>query len=134
MGGRHPVLNAPDWTIIGGTDGTTMTTARKGVVGMLVKALRSGSLLKLGGGEAAIPLDGLTAALLRIDDRQGRAGGVTALVRTGPQLAALVRPVPSIPKVPMHPITARLLPAEAETDCGGARPAKDGLRQGAVRG
>jgi hypothetical protein len=46
--------------------------------------------------------------VLRLDARQGRVGGVTALMKTGPASAASVPAPPPLPKIAHHPITATL--------------------------
>ena len=65
----------------------------------LIAALRRGGrlTLQLDGwtAPAVVSLDGATAALLWLDDRQKRAGGVTALARPGPKPASAVPPPPS---------------------------------------
>ena len=56
-----------------------------------------------------ISLSGSSASLRFIDDRQGRAGGVTALVAKGPKPASAVPAAPPLPVV-------RLAPAVAQDD------------------
>jgi hypothetical protein len=50
-----------------------------------------------------VSLKGATAALLYIDDRQGRTGTVTALVRPGPRPGSAVPPPPPLPVVRAAP-------------------------------
>jgi hypothetical protein len=65
----------------------------------LIAAMRDGRRMTLqfdGGGEPAeVSLNGAAAALLWLDDRQKRAGTVTALARPGGRPASAVPPVPS---------------------------------------
>ncbi len=49
--------------------------------------------------ENDIPTDGASAALLWIDERQGRLGTVTALIRKGGRPASTVPPAPALPAV-----------------------------------
>lgn len=73
---------------------------------------------------AAVPLAGLSAALLRIDERQGRIGGTTALVRSGKMPAMRVPPAPPIPHIPIRPVTARLGAGEAQRLIAAVRKAQ----------
>lgn len=93
-------------------DATILTTDDLPAIRALVARLRAGTTMTLGSAE--IPLDGFTAALLRIDDRQGRVEGVTALIRRGPRPASAVPAPPAIPKIVRRPITASLSAGEAE--------------------
>ena len=70
----------------------------RGAARSLIAAVRQGAALKLrygSGEEAQVSLDGATAALLWMDEQQRRVGTTTALVRTGPRLAANVPAVPT---------------------------------------
>ncbi len=53
--------------------------------------------------EAAIPAAGASAALLWIDERQGRPGTTTALIRRGERPASTVPPPPILPVVTAAP-------------------------------
>jgi hypothetical protein len=55
----------------------------------LVRRLANGAKVTLGAA-GEIPLDGFAAAMLRLDERQGRIGGVTALLKLGPAPASQV--------------------------------------------
>lgn len=60
-----------------------------------------------------ISLSGLNAALLLIDDTQGRIGTVTALLRKGAKPASAVPAAPALPPAPVPaPRVADLTPAE----------------------
>jgi hypothetical protein len=81
----------------------------------LLAALRNGSDINLTGGPApiAISLAGSSAAMLWIDDRQGRVGTVTALATRGRKPASTVSAAPSPPIVRAAPsITQAGLPAK----------------------
>ncbi|WP_459674065.1 DUF1176 domain-containing protein [Acidisoma sp. 7E03] len=93
-------------------DGTTFVTEDEAAIRALVQAIRNGSEIELPG-DKAIPLDGFTAALRRMDARQGRTGTVTALLDTGPNPAQSVPPALPVPLIPHRPITAKLEPGEA---------------------
>lgn len=70
-----------------------------------VAALVAGRQMTLSLGREVQPmvLTGATAALLWIDERQGRLDTVTALVRRGSQPASAVPPAPSLPAVRAAP-------------------------------
>lgn len=71
-----------------------------------VAALRSGNRLRLVAGdgtEAAVSLQGAVAALLFMDDVQGRIDTETALIRRGPQSASAVPAAPPLPVVQARP-------------------------------
>jgi hypothetical protein len=75
----------------------------------VIAAIRSGRQVRiLGANGAAIgtaSLEGASAALLYMDDRQRRAGTVTALVRSGTRPATSVPPPPPLPVVRAVPLT-----------------------------
>ncbi|MBQ1540857.1 hypothetical protein C5708_03315 [Caulobacter sp. CCUG 60055] len=76
----------------------------------LIAALRNGGVLTVEEGATpilSISLAGSTASLLWIDDRQGRAGGATALVARGAKPAAAVPPPPALPVVRRAPPVAQ---------------------------
>ena len=78
-------------------------------------AVRHGARLQAGTGEEAptASLAGLSAALLLIDETQGRLGTTTALLRRGPLPVARVPVAPAVP-APIRAVVAPLLD-EAET-------------------
>ncbi|MDQ0470520.1 DUF1176 domain-containing protein [Labrys wisconsinensis] len=86
----------------------------------LIAAIRNGRTLRFGAG-APLPtdglpvsLDGMAAALLFIDDVQGRVGTVTALARKGDKPAAAVPPAPAAPLIAaVHPPKAAADAADA---------------------
>ncbi len=70
-----------------------------------VRAIRDGGKLTYSDDKDApfVSLTGMTAALLAMDENQGRLGGETALIRTGPKPASAVpaaRPVPLVHAAP----------------------------------
>ena len=75
----------------------------------LIAAIRSGNQMKiLGANGSAVgtaSLKGASAAMLYMDDRQQRAGTVTALVRIGARPASAVPPPPALPIVRAVPLT-----------------------------
>jgi len=109
--GKPAGLAASVWEMTTDADETSLASDDLAAIRAFVLRLRDASTLRLGA-EDDIPLDGFAAAMLRIDDRQGRVGGVTALLRAGPAPAGKVPPPPPRPKIPYHPITAKLLPGE----------------------
>ena len=66
-----------------------------------------------GGERLKVPLAGLKAALLAIDAQQGRIGGETAFVRTGPAPRSRVAAAVTVPTVRAVPAPAPLPRAEA---------------------
>ncbi len=70
-----------------------------GAVRAFVGALIEGEALELSGpdSEATVSLQGLKAALLKMDDVQGRVGTVTAWVARGKLAASQVPPAPPVP-------------------------------------
>jgi hypothetical protein len=92
---------------------STFSTDRPAAVAALIAELRNGARLQIGK-DASIPLDGMVAALLRMDDRQGRVGGVTALIRKGPAPAARVPVPPAPPLVLPRAVRSALAAGEKE--------------------
>ena len=117
-----PVSLGPGWQRKDDDDSTTVSTSRLATVQDLVKRLRNAKTLDLPDGKS-VPLDGFAAALLRMDARQGRAGGETALLARGDRPASLVPPAPRLPQVAAHPITAALAKGEAQKLIDSARGA-----------
>ncbi|AOH86224.1 hypothetical protein AWL63_21945 [Sphingomonas panacis] len=109
--GKPAGLAAPVWEMTTDDDETALASDDLAAIRAFVLRLRDSSTLRLTA-EDDIPLDGFAAAMLRLDSRQGRVGGVTALLRPGPLPAAKVPPPPAPPKIPYRPITARLAPGE----------------------
>jgi hypothetical protein len=69
---------------------------------------------------------GVAAALLYMDEKQGRLGNVTALVRKGPASASALPPVPALPviaaapassKPPRRPTAAQIKEARGDNAC-----------------
>ena len=74
---------------------TTIVTVDADAIAAFLQRARNGHRLGFGAGSEGVPLDGLTAALMRIDDVQGRAGTSTALLSArGPGLPPVPPPAP----------------------------------------
>jgi antitoxin (DNA-binding transcriptional repressor) of toxin-antitoxin stability system len=89
----------------GQEEGYAIVTLPKAEITSFIDALRRGRRLELTGasGEGAVvSLDGAMAALLFMDDVQGRIGTVTALVRGGTTPASAIPAPPPPPQV--HPL------------------------------
>lgn len=72
--------------------------------GAVIDALARGETLLLRAGtEQAVSLSGASAALLWIDEKQGRLGTTTALIRKGGRPASAVPPAPSLPRIVAGP-------------------------------
>ncbi|WP_179401906.1 DUF1176 domain-containing protein [Burkholderia guangdongensis] len=93
----------------------TFLPTRPEAMDQLLSQLRNGKALQVGKDpEHVVPLDGMVAALLRMDDRQGRIGNVTAWIRKGSAPASAVPAAPALPVVPPRKITANLSDGEAK--------------------
>jgi hypothetical protein len=90
-------------------DGGALVDA--GGTAALLAALRTGTKLEALGADGkslgTISLAGASAALLYMDDRQQRAGTVTALARPGPKPAGAVPPAPLAPEIAVAPASAK---------------------------
>lgn len=108
--GKPPTLDTHHWTLSPEHDGVQiLDSSDPERVRTLLRALRNGHELTFGEGERqrGVPLDGLNASLLLIDETQGRLGNVTALLRAGgkpasqvpaaPALSPAVKPAPPLP-------------------------------------
>lgn len=88
-------------------------------------AARNAQLLSFGDPTSAqaarTPLSGLNAALLLIDDTQGRVGTVTALLRPG------TRPASSVPAAPALPPAIAPAPPVADLPAAEQRPLVDAV-------
>jgi len=71
----------------------------------LITAARKASRLTatMGGRSYAISLAGAVAAMLWIDEQQGRLNTVTALIRKGPAAASTVPAAPALPRITARP-------------------------------
>jgi len=105
-------LHGAEWKYTSSQGGSSLTTNDFATVRTLVQQLRNASKVTMG--EATVPLNGFSAAVLRLDDRQGRIGGETALLKTGLKAASDVPAAPLLPHIPSHPIPERLTPGEEE--------------------
>ncbi|AJP71292.1 DUF1176 domain-containing protein [Sphingomonas hengshuiensis] len=108
-------LTGAAWAYTRSEDGSSVTSSDLAAIHALVQKLRGAKRVTLGGiaeDDAAIPLAGFSAAMLRLDDRQGRIGGVTALLNRGSRPASVVPPAPPLPRIARHPVVARLDPGE----------------------
>ncbi|HAV49109.1 MULTISPECIES: DUF1176 domain-containing protein [unclassified Brevundimonas] len=75
----------------------------------VIDALAEGRAAELGtaDGSLAVSVSGISAALLWIDERQGRLGTVTALIRKGDAPASTVPAAPTLPVVAAAPAVAQ---------------------------
>lgn len=108
----EPLAQAFPWRRDDGEETASLTGAD---AARFLKAIRNGALFTYGPGEAAlwVSLNGMTAALLALDEDQGRLGGVTALVRTGPASASAVPPAAPLPVVRAAPARTPLADPKA---------------------
>lgn len=110
--GKPVILAKSAWRIGSDHETTTATSRDLSTIRMLVGRLRNAEKLTIGK-EGDVQLDGFAAAILRLDDRQGRIGGVTSIARPGPTDASRVTSGPSMPRIPARPITETLASTEA---------------------
>ncbi len=68
------------WSVTRQNGLTTIATGDAEMIAAFLQRARNGHRLGFGAGPDGVPLDGLTAALMRIDDIQGRVGTSTALL------------------------------------------------------
>jgi hypothetical protein len=111
--GQPAGLAGPVWEITTSDGETTATTDDLEEIRAVVLKLRNASKVMLGEDDE-VPLDGFAAAVLRLDDRQHRVGGVTALLRTGKEPASQVPAPPALPRIPNHPVRATLAAGEEQ--------------------
>jgi hypothetical protein len=109
--GKPAGLAGPAWTLDAAKEETTLSSDDLPAIRQLVARLRSATTMTLGS-DAEVSLDGFAAAVLRLDDRQGRVGGVTALSRAGSLPASRIPVPPALPRIPYRPITTSLSPGE----------------------
>ncbi|MBS9722141.1 DUF1176 domain-containing protein [Tianweitania sp. BSSL-BM11] len=110
--GQPLTLASGAWEIEREEGMTTLSLSEDADIQTLITQLRDASALQTSKPEASVPLDGFVAALLRMDDRQGRIDGVTALIRRGKAPASAVPPAPDLPTTPTYKPTAPLEAAE----------------------
>jgi hypothetical protein len=117
-------LGAGAWT--GGGDQALMLRDPAGATAFL-NDLRNADGLGLGKA-GTVSLDGMTAALLAMDDAQGRVGTTTALVRPGNKPASAVPAARPLPQAPAAPPAPPAIPdAAASRIAAGVRAAQKDL-------
>lgn len=89
----------PAWTIERHGSQTLLTTQELEEALAFIAHIRNGDRLSFGDRDARIPLAGLTAALLRMDEIQQRLDTRTALIRRGGRSADTVPPPPALPRL-----------------------------------
>lgn len=124
-------LQVGQLTLRGLTSGTALTPAQ---IAQLLPALLDANAAAVSDGKNKwqLSLAGMKAALLKMDDLQGRVDTVTALVKRGPKPASAVLaplPAPTLQRLPSPPTRkqdAALLPAIIKTlKAGGCDEAPD---------
>ncbi|WP_162949296.1 MULTISPECIES: DUF1176 domain-containing protein [unclassified Rhizobium] len=104
----------PAWQLSRDEDATTISTSNPAAVMELLSDLRNAAQLEVGAGNAVIPLDGIVAALLHMDDRQDRLGNVTALITRGTAPASSVAAAPALPILARRKIDIALSDEEGQ--------------------
>lgn len=94
-------LDGERQTLSAGSSETGSQVVPDDAVRDTLRRLASARALAVGTGEAdtALPTAGASAALLWIDERQGRLDTTTALIRRGDRPASTVPPAPLLPRV-----------------------------------
>ncbi|RUM19358.1 DUF1176 domain-containing protein [Rhizobium vallis] len=110
----EPLHLGSSWTLSRDEDLTTISTSDPAAVREFLSDLRNDAKIEVGDDKAVIPLDGMVAALLHMDDRQGRVGGVTALIKAGNASASKVPAAPALPVVHRRKIEISLSDAEGQ--------------------
>lgn len=101
LDGKPLRLTKEDWYSDGTDVDQSFETDSQGEIHTLVDALRNGH--RLTSGEATASLDGLSAALLLIDDVQGRIDTDSAWIHRGYRLPDTVPTPPDAPMAVAHP-------------------------------
>jgi len=109
--GKPAQLSKSAWERVVDGEVVSLKSDDAAAVHALVQQLRNAATATLGG--AKVPLAGFSAAMLRMDDRQGRVGGETSFMRPGPKPASQTPSPPNLPKIPPRPIVATLSADEA---------------------
>jgi hypothetical protein len=116
LDGKAVALTAPGWARTqDGAEWVVRRTRGLADAQAFVDAVRNGQSLRFGAGERdAIPLGGLSAALLLVDETQGRLGGTTALLRRGAAAASTVPAAAPLPRVALAPPPRAVLDAATQ--------------------
>ncbi|MGQ4273848.1 DUF1176 domain-containing protein [Terrihabitans sp. B22-R8] len=112
--GKPIGLPAEVWRIARDGQFTTLSLNQPQAIAELVSQFHDAGKLQFGTHEAAVPLDGLVAALLRMDERQGRVDDVSALIRRGAAPTSAVPPEPALPAKPVYTPAAPLTNGEGD--------------------
>ena len=99
LDGQPLALDGSDWELQHHGSHTLLTTSRQEAARDFIGQIRNGDWLRFRDLDARIPLAGLTAALLRMDERQQRLDTRTALIRRGSAPADSVPPPPPLPRL-----------------------------------
>jgi hypothetical protein len=92
-----------------GEEAAPVAKVDPGAARALIDAMARGQAMALHAGAETVPisLSGATASLLWIDERQGRLGTTTALIRKGDRPASAVPPAPALPRIEPAPGVAQ---------------------------
>lgn len=117
-------IDGRDYALRGSAgDAANAAAAARRAQAVLAALPASRSLALASGGQTAdLPTAGASAALLWIDERQGRLGTTTALIRRGDRPASTVPAAPALPRVVPAP------PAAQTGFAGAANPMEDDPR------
>lgn len=102
-------IDGRDFALRGGPqDAANVDAAAQRARAVIAALPASRSLALASGGQTAdLPASGASAALLWIDERQGRLGTTTALLRRGDRPASTVPGAPALPRVVPAPVVSQ---------------------------
>jgi len=105
LDGRPSALSALPWRDAGSQDEGALELRDADAIEDFVDLVRNGGALTTGRGESltVLSLSGFSAALLLVDDAQGRLDTQTAWLRRGTKPAASVPPADALPVLPATP-------------------------------
>ncbi len=113
--GQATALSSLPWRDAGDDAGGALELQDAGAIAKFVDLARNADAIAIGHGDDAqtLSLSGFSAALLLIDETQGRLGNETAWLRRGARPASSVPPAPALPSLPPAQATAALSGTEA---------------------
>jgi hypothetical protein len=125
VSGLRLVLDGRSRTLDAGNRDSGSAVPADQVRAALTDLAAAGSIVvRMGETEAALPAAGAAAAMLWIDERQGRLGAASALIRRGDRPASSVPAPPALPRVEAAPAV------DQGALAGAADPMEDGAAAG----
>lgn len=105
MDGKAAALSALPWRDAGDPNGGALELQDAGAIAKFIDSARNAGAIAVGRGDevASLSLSGFSAALLLIDETQGRLDNETAWLRRGAKPASAVPPAAALPVLPPLP-------------------------------